>query len=425
MQFRQVQGMHDILPEQVGRWQRLEATFRRVVEAHAFSELRTPLVEPTALFVRSIGDATDIVEKEMFVLEREGESLALRPEGTASAARAFVEHAVHAREPVTRWYYLGAMFRAERPQRGRQRQFHQAGCEVYGDPGPWVDAELMELVLTFLREAGCPELELHVSSLGGPETRARYRDALVAHLTPRAAALSETSQRRLATNPLRVLDSKDPADQAVVAGAPSLLDLLEGDDRAHWDELLASLDSLGVPYVVDPALVRGLDYYTRTLFEVRSSAGGLGAQNTLVGGGRYDAMIGELGGPPVPAIGFALGLERLLLATEGAPAPTGRPRCFVAPLGARARREALGLARELRASGAVVEVDTRGGSLKSLLRRADSLGSRLCLVLGDGELDRGVVQVKDLASHERADVPRGALVEDVRRRLAGAPGSPE
>jgi histidyl-tRNA synthetase len=415
MQLRAVKGMNDVLPDEIGRWHRLERAFRRCVELHRYREVRTPVVEPTSLFVRSIGEATDIVEKEMYSFEKHGDGLTLRPEGTAGSARAYLEHNVHAREPVSRWWYLGPMFRAERPQKGRYRQFWQAGCEVFGDPGPSVDAEMIDMLVGLFRELGVQALTVHLNSLGGPGTRQRYRDTLVEHLRPREAELSDDSRRRLGTNPLRVLDSKDPRDQAACEGAPSILDVLDDEDRKHFDELRRHLDALGTPYVVDGRLVRGLDYYTRTLFEIRGQGGDLGAQNALAGGGRYDGMIAELGGPSVPAIGFAMGLERLLLAM-GPAAPAEPPVVLVAPLG-DAAPQALLLARELRQAGVVAEVDARGGSLKSMLRRANALAAPIALILGQGEIERGVVQLKDLAAHAQEDVPRADVARVVRERI--------
>jgi histidyl-tRNA synthetase len=420
MEFRAIKGMNDILPEEARRFALVEAAFRRVVELHGFAEVRTPLLEPTELFVRSTGETSEIVEKQMFTLARDTESYTLRPEGTPGVARAFLNGSVHAKEPVTRWYYVGAMFRAERPQRGRQRQFHQAGCEVYGDAGPVVDAEIIDMLVGLLNELGITDLEVRVNSIGGPGTRQKYREALLAHLTPRADKLSEHAQKRLQDNPLRILDSKDPRDREAVADAPSILDCLEPEDRAHWDGFRAALDALGTKYVVTPSLVRGLDYYTRTLFELVSNQGELGAQNTLLGGGRYDGMVHELGGPKLPAVGFAIGLERLLLASP-LPAPAPAPRCFIAPLGAAALTHALGLARELRAAGIGTDLDGRGGSMKSMLRRADSLGARVCLVIGDSELEAGQVQVKDLASHSQELCARAEVVTLVTKILASAP----
>ena len=414
MSFRAVKGMNDILPDEVGLWQRLEATFRRAVELCGYAEVRVPAVEHTELFVRSIGEVTDVVEKEMYTFQHHRDSLTLRPEGTAGVARAFVEHKVYAKQPVSRWYYLGPMFRAEKPQRGRYRQFYQAGCEIFGDPGPVCDAEMIDMLVAMFRNLGIEDLTVHVNSLGSAGTRERYRDALLAFLGPRKA---EHAQARLEKNPLRILDSKDPRDQKACEGAPSILELLDEADTEHWNQLQKALDALGTPYVVDPGLVRGLDYYTRTLFEVRSGAGELGTQNTLAGGGRYDGMVEDLGGPTVPAIGFAMGLERILLAMGDQPATT-EPLCMVLPLGASALGGALTLARALRRAGVRTELDGRGNSLKSMLRRADSLGARACLVLGEAELERGVVQLKDLAAHRQDEISLERAVDVVADRLA-------
>ncbi|KYF56670.1 histidine--tRNA ligase, partial [Sorangium cellulosum] len=404
MELRAVRGMNDILPEEVERWHKLEGAFRLHAELHGYAEVRTPLLEPTELFQHQMGETTDVVEKEMYSFERHGDRLTVRPEGTAGAARAYVEHAVHAKEPVTRWYYLGPMFRGERPAKGRYRQFYQAGCELFGDPGPLCDAETIDLVATFLQRIGIGDFVVHVNSLGSAGTRERYREALLAHFAPRKGELSEDSQRRLEKNPLRILDSKDPRDHAVSRDAPSTLDLLDDADRAHWQGVLRCLDVLGVNYVVDRSLVRGLDYYTRTLFEVKATSSDLGAQSTLAGGGRYDNMVAGLGGPSVPAIGFAMGMERLLTMMPDAPARRG-PGCFLAPLGQSGADRALLLAKELRALGVSVELDGRGGRLKAMLRRADALGARLCVILGDSEVERGVVQIKDLVAHLQEEIP--------------------
>ncbi len=424
MPFRAVKGMNDVLPEEVGRWQHLEATFRETVALYGYQELRTPIVEETQLFVRSIGEATDVVEKEMYTFERHRESLTLRPEGTAGAARAYVEHARQAKEPVSRLYYIGPMFRAERPQRGRYRQFHQAGCEVYGDKGPYGDAEMIGMLVDLLTQLGIGDLRVAVNSIGGAETRELYRLALLEYFMPQLAALSDHAQARLQINPLRLLDSKDPRDIAVAAGAPSILELLTPEDQEHWDGLRRALDALKTPYTVEPGLVRGLDYYTRTLFEVSSTAGDLGSQNALAGGGRYDAMVRGLGGPEVPAIGFAMGLERLLLAMPDSK-PSMAPFCFFAPLGAAAAPTALALARELRERGFRAEVDGRGTSLKSQLRRADALGARLVVVLGESEIERQVAQVKDLAGHSQREVPFGQLAEELVMSLQSSVPSAE
>jgi len=410
--------MKDILPEQAIRWQRLEQTFRTLVARHGYGEVRTPLLEPTELFVREIGEDTDVVSKEMYSFERHEDRLTVRPEGTASAARAYVQHAVAAVEPVSRWYYLGPMFRAERPAKGRYRQFHQAGCEIYGDPGPACDAEMIDMCAELVRTLGVKDFVIHVNSIGSGPTRTRYREALQAFFEPNRAALSEDSQRRLTTNPLRILDSKDPRDLELSAGAPSVVDVLADDDAAHFDALRRHLDRLAVPYVVDPRLVRGLDYYTRTLFELKITTGELGAQDALLGGGRYDNMIGNLGSKkPVPAIGFAMGIERVLEVTAREEPKVG-PACYLAPMSADAIGPALVLAKRLREGGLWCEVDGRGLSLKAMLRRANSMDARLALLLGADELANGTVTVKDLGRHEQDRVDQTKLAEEVARRLA-------
>jgi histidyl-tRNA synthetase len=420
MAFRAVKGMNDILPDEVQRWQHVENLFRQTVHRHGYAEVRTPIVESTSLFVRSIGEGTDVVDKEMYTFDRHDDSLTLRPEGTAGAVRAYVEHAQHAKEPVSRWYYIGPMFRAERPQRGRYRQFYQAGCEIYGDKGPVADAEMITMLVEFFQSLGIEGLEVRVNSLGGADTRERYRDALVAYFRPLAAQLSEHAQARIDVNPLRILDSKDPRDQAVAANAPSIIDSLGDDDKAHFSELCSSLEALGTPYRVDPRLVRGLDYYTRTLFEIVSTGGELGSQNALCGGGRYDNLVNEIGGPKVPAIGFAMGLERLLLAIRSEAGVTA-PHCFFAPLGAAAARKSLVLARELRQKGFTVEVDGRGGSLKSLLRRADALGAHCAVVIGENELATNFAMLKNLKQHSQQAVEFSTLAEMVAQVVHGAP----
>jgi histidyl-tRNA synthetase len=407
-----VKGMNDILPGEVERWHALEAVYREVMELYAYREIRVPVIEHTSLYVRSVGEGTDIVDKEMYSFSFHDENLTVRPEGTAGVVRAYIEHAIATKEPVSRYYYVGPMFRGERPARGRYRQFYQAGCEVFGDAGPLVDAEMIDMLASFLGRLGIKDIQVLVNSLGGPGTKPRYRDTLVAYLEPKKGKLSEDSQRRLVTNPLRILDSKDPRDQEVVAGAPSVLDVLDDDDKKHFDTLRAHLDSLGTPYEVEPKLVRGLDYYSRTLFEIKGRGGDLGAQNTLLGGGRYDGLVEELGGPKTPAIGFATGLERLLLISEIAAAPAKAP-VVIAPLGERAASESLVIARELRSQGIPVVVEGRGGSLKSMLRRANALGAKKAIVIGDGELDRGVVQLKDLEGHAQRDVSRADLAREI------------
>jgi len=420
MNLRAVKGMNDILPDEIGRWHRLESAFRALVELYGYKEVRPPLLESTSLFVRSIGEVTDIVEKEMFSFVHHDDPITLRPEGTAGVARAYIEHNVAAREPITRWYYLGAMFRSERPQKGRYRQFHQAGCEVFGDAGPAVDAEMIDMLVRLLEGLGIKQVSAKVNTLGTAGTRARFREALVAYLTPRASELGEDSQRRLTTNPLRILDSKNPRDIAIVADAPSLLDVLDDEDRAHFDTLCGYLDQLGTPYVRAPRLVRGLDYYTRTVFELHEEGGMLGAQNTVGGGGRYDRMVHELGGPEVPAIGFALGLERLILAM-GESAERAAASVAIAPMGEAGTVAALLIAQALRGYGIPTDVDGRRGSLKSMLRRANATGATYCIIVGEAELASGKVQVKNLAAHTQEDLARADVARILADRIRSSP----
>jgi histidyl-tRNA synthetase len=422
MPFRAVKGMNDILPGEIELWQELEAAFVRSARLHGYHEVRTPLVEATGLFVRSIGEVTDVVQKEMYTFERHKESLTLRPEATASCVRAYVQHSVHVQDPVTRWYYLGPMYRAERPQRGRYRQFYQAGCEIFGDPGPACDAELISMLVALFRSLRIADSRVLINSIGGPASRARYREALLDFLRPLASQLTEDSRARLEQNPLRILDSKSPQDQALTSSAPSTIDALTEEDRQHFDELCAQLSTLKVPFEISPRLVRGLDYYSRTLFEIQSDAGELGAQNTLAGGGRYDGLVKSLGGPDVPAIGFAMGLERLLLAM-GQRKVKPAPFIFMAPLGAECVREALTIAAELRAAGYRTDVDGRDNSLKSKLRRANTSGATLAIVFGEQELKEQKVQLKNLSQHTQADVARSALISAVARELASESGT--
>ena len=312
-----VKGMNDILAPEVSKWQFLEQQARDVLEAFAFHELRTPVLEYTPLFVRSVGEVTDVVEKQMYTFDdRDGRSVSLRPEGTASAVRAYVEAAQWNKEPLTRWYYIGPMFRHERAQRGRLRQFYQVGAEVFGSGEPSMDAEMIAMIVEMLVRFGLDggAIEVNVNSLGEPEEREAYRNKLVGYFSQHRDKLDDDSRRRLETNPLRILDSKNPDVIAVAAGAPKLIDELNEGSRARFARVRALLDALGVKYQIDPGLVRGLDYYTGTIFELKTKAGELGAQNTVAGGGRYDRLVSSLGGPNTPAIGFALGIERALLA---------------------------------------------------------------------------------------------------------------
>jgi histidyl-tRNA synthetase len=416
-----VKGMPDVLPPDVSKWQFIEEKARSVLEAFSYRELRTPILEYTPLFVRGVGEATEVVEKQMYTFEdRDGSSLTMRPEGTAPAVRAYVAGSQWNREPITRWYYLGPMFRHERAQRGRLRQFHQVGAEVFGLREPSIDAELIAMLVTLLTEMGVPagEVEVAINTLGEPEERAVYREALRGYFGQHREALDEDSRRRLETNPLRILDSKNPEVQALAANAPLLIDTLGESSRQRFDEVRVLLEGLGVASALDPHLVRGLDYYTGTIFEMRARTGNLGSQNTLCGGGRYDRLVQSLGGPATPALGFGMGLERVLLAlTDAAESYEPSLALFIAPLGPEARRFALPLAHRLRAAGIRTEIEHRDAGLKAQLKRADKLKARLALLIGEDELKSGKLALKDLATGQQHPVEVGDLETRIRQIL--------
>jgi histidyl-tRNA synthetase len=424
-----VPGMNDVLPKDAVRWRGLEDSFRAVCERYGFGEVRTPMCEYTELFTRGIGEETDVVAKEMYTFEdRGGRSLTLRPEGTASAVRAYLEHSIANVEPVARWFYAGPMFRGERPAKGRYRQFHQVGAEVYGDGGAMVDAELIDMAYTFVRSLGISQAKVRINSLGSGDTKKRYSEALREYYAPLEDKLSVDSQRRLDTNPLRILDSKAPEDVALRAGAPKLLDFLSDEDRAHFDRVCATLTALGTPFEVDATIIRGLDYYTRTIFEITDTSGALGAQDALGGGGRYDKLIEELGGKPTPAVGFALGVERLLIASEGKGASTSPPASFAViaidrEQPERVQSEALVIAKALRDRAIVTFVDTRFGKFDKQIRHAERSQARFAVIVGAQELNDGVVKIKDLTRREERTIPRDSLVETALSLRASADGS--
>lgn len=401
-----VRGMNDLLPGETALWQSLEATLRTVLAGYGYQEIRLPLVEKTELFARSIGEVTDIVEKEMYTFaDRNGDSLTLRPEGTAGCVRACIEHGLLHNQTQRLWY-VGPMFRYEKPQKGRYRQFHQVGAEAYGMVGPDIDAELICLSARLWRQLGIRDVTLQINSLGSSAARAAYRERLVAYLTTRHAELDEDSRRRLHTNPLRVLDSKNPAMTAVIAEAPSLLDHLDPDSQDHFAGLRALLDAAGVAYTMNPRLVRGLDYYCKTVFEWVTDT--LGAQGTICAGGRYDGLIAQLGGEAVPGVGFALGLERLaaMLAATGYPANEPPPHVYLILAGEVAQRMGLALAERLRdeVAGLRLRMNCGGGSFKAQFRRADSSGARFALVVGDDELTAKTVSIKPLRAAQTAQI---------------------
>ena len=411
-EYRSVKGTRDLLPPESGLWAAVEATARRVFSLYGFAEIRTPIVEHTELFVRSVGESTDIVGKEMYTFEdRKGRSLTLRPESTASVARAYVEHGLHTWPQPVKLYYLGPQFRYERPQRGRYRQFHQIGAELLGDDSPWADTELLAMLSRFLRELGFRQLEVRLNTVGDEASRAAYREALVAYLEPRAGELSEDSRRRLRTNPLRILDSKSRGDQEIVAGAPELADHLGDAARAHFATVRDGLDRLGIQYAIDPRLVRGLDYYTHTVFEIVSRD--LGAQDALVGGGRYDDLIASLGGPSVPGIGFAIGEDRLLdVLPESFRATVGtRPPVLAVGVGEAGTGAVVELAETVRRAGIPCEVELSSRNLGTSLKRADKAGIRVVLILGDEELASGSVTMKNLDRGTQERIDRSSLID--------------
>lgn len=397
-----LKGFKDILPDEVGTWQWLERTARDIFHRFGFAEIKVPIVEKTELFARSIGEATDIVEKEMYTFtDRNGESITLRPEGTAPVLRAFIEHGLQVRQPVQRLYTIGPMFRHERPQKGRLRQFHQMSVEVLGSDSPWLDAEVMAMAWLLLSEFGLA-VRLQINSLGCPVCRPSYKEALVAFLAQHQGQICEDCRRRSSTNPLRVLDCKSEHCQAQYTEAPSILAHLCPGCEEHFAATRKGLTLLGTPYEVNSFMVRGLDYYTRTTFELVTDA--LGAQSAVGAGGRYDGLVEQLGGPKnLPGIGFAMGMERLvlLLAQQNRAVPGEAADLFVAALGEAATEKGFLLSHLLRSKGFQVAMDHEGRSLKSQMKKADRAGARFTLIFGDEELEKGEGLLRNMGSKEQ------------------------
>jgi histidyl-tRNA synthetase len=435
--LKAVRGTRDLLPPETELWNHIEATARRVFARYNFGEIRTPIFEDTQLFARGVGEETDIVAKEMYTFtssrgpapesrrEEKAQSLTLRPENTAGVVRAYIEHNLGERGQLQKLYYIGPQFRRERPQKGRHRQFFQIGAEVIGPPSagsesPLRDAEVLEMLATFLNELGISAWKLKINSVGSAEDRSRYSAKLRAALEPVAATMCEDCRRRAVTNPLRVLDCKVPADQPIIAQLPRIWDSLDSLSQAHFAAVCAALDACGVPYEHDHRLVRGLDYYTRTTFEFLQdsedvgNADALGAQNALLGGGRYDGLSEAIGGPKAPGIGFAMGEDRLVLALQ-AQTPPSPPRAaaYIAPLGEEMNVPALVLARELRAAGLRVELGDGSFRLKKSFAAADKL-ARAIVILGEDEVQSGNVTVKDLSTGEEKKIPRSNLIDSFR-----------
>lgn len=399
-------GTYDFYGSELVRWKKVEAEIEKVTAEFNFKEIRTPIFEHTELFQRGIGDATDVVQKEMYTFEdKGGRSLTLRPEGTAGAGRAYLEHNLYAEPQPTKLYYIDQCFRYEKPQAGRDRQFTQFGCEVYGTADASADAEVMAMAYTLLSRLGISNVTLHLNSLGCPDCRARYNKTLTEYLSSRKDELCPTCQERLGRNPLRVLDCKSPICQQIVKDAPSTLAGLCDDCKDHFNKIQENLTAMGIPFVEDAGIVRGLDYYTRTVFEFVCND--IGAQGTVCGGGRYDGLIEELGGDPTPAVGFGMGIGRVLLAQQalyGAEVPAPSIDLFIGSMGERARVAASALAFKLRAEDASCDIDILGRSVKAQMKYANKLGARFTMILGDTELESGKANLKNMETGESTEV---------------------
>ncbi|MGB5897257.1 MAG: histidine--tRNA ligase [Geitlerinemataceae cyanobacterium] len=415
-----IRGTRDILPEEVAYWQTVEAKARQILGDAGYREIRTPIFEPTELFERGIGEATDVVGKEMYTfVDRGDRSITLRPEGTAGVVRSAIEHKLCSSGGVQRLWYTGPMFRYERPQAGRQRQFHQIGVEVLGSADPRADAEVIAIATDILQGLGLQNLRLDLNSVGDSNDRSRYRQALIDYLTPYKAELDADSQDRLDRNPLRILDSKDPRTQQIVADAPNLLDYLGEESRSSFDLVCQLLTDLGISFQLNPRLVRGLDYYTHTAFEIISDD--LGAQATVCGGGRYDGLVRQLGGPQTPAVGWAIGLERLIILLQNLQSQNPLSLDFyVISRGTLAESQALSLSRQLRLLGFSVELDLSGSAFGKQFKRADRSGAIACLVLGDAEAQAQTVNLKWLTTGEQetfAQADLRSMTQQLRHQL--------
>jgi len=410
-QLQGIRGTRDILPDEVARWQWVESTARKILSQARYQEIRTPIFEQTELFARGIGEATDVVGKEMYTFTDRGDrSITLRPENTAGVVRSYIEHSLSAKG-LQRLWYMGPMFRYERPQAGRQRQFHQLGLEAIGTADPRADAEAIAIATQILKSLGLKSLKLDLNSVGNREDRLNYRQALVDYLTPYKEELDADSQDRLTRNPLRILDSKDKQTQEIVQDAPSLLEYLGDFSRNHFEQVQTLLTDLGIDYQINPRLVRGLDYYTHTAFEIQSDD--LGAQATVCGGGRYDGLVAELGGKETPAVGWAMGLERLMILVEKlAQIPQSTLDFYLISRGELPQRQSLKLAQGLREAGFSVELDLSGAALKKQIARGDKSGAIACLILGDREAENQEVQLKWMATKEQQTLEQTDLLSN-------------
>jgi histidyl-tRNA synthetase len=416
VEIKAIRGFNDILPSEIGRWQFVEETAREVFEGFGFSEIRIPIIERTELFSRGIGEATDIVEKEMYTFtDRSGNSLTLRPEATASMARAYLEHQIYSFDPVAKLYCIGPMFRYERPQKGRYRQFYQIDAEVFGVENPMVDAEVILMLIHFLSRVGLEKLELQINSLGCRDCRPQYREELKHFLTKKSFQLCEDCQRRLHTNPLRIFDCKVETCQEAIADAPQVIHFICDECQKHFGKVKEYLEMAGLAFILNPRMVRGLDYYTRTAFEVVSYQ--LGSQNAVTGGGRYDNLFQEIGGLDVPGIGFAIGMERLVSLLPKEKEFVQYPSLFIAALGEETYREAYRLVNQLHLEGIRAELDYEGKSLKSQMRRADKLKAQYVLIMGEEELKRGKAVLRNMGTKFQEEVPLQGLIDTLRKKI--------
>lgn len=411
--IRSVKGTHDILPDQTWRWRRIESSLHNFMQKYGYQEIRTPAFEKTELFVRGVGEDTDIVSKEMYSwTDQGGENLTLKPELTAPVVRSFIQHNLGNLSTVNRLYYMDALFRRERPQKGRTRQFHQFGAEVFGSEHPEADAEIIAISYNFFKDIGLDELNLKLNSIGSEECLHNYRNELRNYLKPFLNDLTETSQKRFNNNPLRILDTKIEHEKEVLKGAPEIGNFLTADDKNHFEEVKSLLNTLSIPFTIDSLMVRGLDYYTRTTYEITSTA--LGAQDALCGGGRYDKLVETLGGKPTPAVGFAAGIERLLLASSESNVIESNDdvvQVNIIGLTDNVRYNCQVLAQELRNNGFSVSTDLLRRSLKPLMREANRNNALIAILIGDDELKNNTVQVKNMKTGEQSAVMKNKLIE--------------
>lgn len=413
-----IRGFRDILPEQIALWHKVEQEAAALFESFGYREIRIPIVEKTALFARSIGETTDIVEKEMYTFEdRKGEMLTLRPEATASICRAYIQHKMYAADPVRKFYLTGPMFRRERPQKGRYRQFYQIDAEVFGVDSPYIDSELIFLLHTLLHRLGLKGLSAHINSLGCPACRPDFQKALLDFLGERKDKLCENCKRRLVKNPLRILDCKAQTCQEALEGSPATKDHLCPECHTHFTTVKESLEKLGVDFIIDDTLVRGLDYYTRTAWEIQTTT--LGAQSAVAGGGRYDRLVEDLGGPPTPAIGFAIGFDRLVEVMEQIDTQTHEtgPDLFIVSLGPKPQEYAFEWSCRLNTMGIRTDSDFRGKSMKALMKRANKLNAAYVLIVGDNELAQNQAVLRNMATKEQTEVGIDNLVNDLAQLI--------